>query len=165
MENPRELCVFSLLLTRWNSGCSLLEAGASQMSHRFPQPTLPPSFLASCCLTLPSFCFCRRLPFLFPPPCTACRVRMRCPRACVPQRPVLRRIHSREGVRDTPTCRGTPLLEGGHTTVGKKSDSVISPSSHASSSSACTPHKNCVCPSIRALLTHCSFSKLFVARA
>ena len=48
MENPRELCTFSLLLTQWNSGCSLPEAGASQMSHRFPQPTLPPSFLASC---------------------------------------------------------------------------------------------------------------------
>ena len=39
MENPRELCVFSLLLTRWNSGCSLLEAGASQMSHDPPVPS------------------------------------------------------------------------------------------------------------------------------
>ena len=37
MENPRELCTFSLLLTQWNSACSLPEAGARQMSHRFPQ--------------------------------------------------------------------------------------------------------------------------------
>ena len=58
MENPGELCTFSSLLTQWNSGCSLPEAGASQMSHRFLHLLSPPLLLASCCLTLPFFCFC-----------------------------------------------------------------------------------------------------------
>ena len=56
MENPRELCTLSSLLTQWNSGCSLPEAGASQMSHRFLHLLSPPLLLASCCLTLPFFC-------------------------------------------------------------------------------------------------------------
>ena len=56
LAHPRSLC------------CALPEVGGSQMSHRLPQPTLPSSLLASCCLTPPFFCFCERLPFPFPPP-------------------------------------------------------------------------------------------------
>ena len=66
MENPRKLCTFSLLLTQRNSACSLPEAGARQMSHRFPQPTLAPSLLVSCRHTLPLFCLFERPPLLFP---------------------------------------------------------------------------------------------------
>ena len=60
MENPGELCTFSSLLTQWNSGCSLPEAGASQMSHRFLHLLSPPLLLASCCLTLLSALHARR---------------------------------------------------------------------------------------------------------
>ena len=56
LAHPRSLC------------CALPGVGGSQMSHRLPQPTLPSSLLASCCLTPPFFCFCERLPFPFPPP-------------------------------------------------------------------------------------------------
>ena len=74
MENPGKLCTFSLLLTQWNSACSLPEAGARQMSHRFPQPTLAPSLLVSCRHTLPFFRLVERPPFLFPPPCVPAAV-------------------------------------------------------------------------------------------
>ena len=72
--NPRKVWPWRMLLAQRNSACSLPEAGARQMSHRFPQPTLASSFLVSCRHTLPFFCLFERLPFLFPPPCAPAAV-------------------------------------------------------------------------------------------